>query len=527
MPLKTFNEQGNASSLLLHALQKMRQCADLPEAVRALAEEAGRLSGALRTGVFLLDESKSALLLFASWSPDKGAVDEAQQAVPVSLDADPLCYSLQMGKPYHARVDLSETLALFGSPSGYSAAFPLLACGNATLGGVLAELPEEPGHEDLCKAEMVCAYAAMLFEAFLQKKRDSSLLQTLRDDLAGIEEQRSNERSPILARIMGESAGIRQVRELILKVAPTEASLLITGETGTGKELVADAVHALSRRRSAPLVKINCAAIPAQLLESELFGHKKGAFSGAVSDQKGLLRSADGGTVLLDEVGDMPMELQAKLLRFLQEQEIRPLGDVRSYPVSIRILASTNKKLQEAMHAGEFRRDLYHRLAAFQIHIPPLRDRQEDILLLASHFLHRFALEYKRSAFGFSPESLLTLSSYSFPGNVRELINIIESAIVASDGQSGLLPIASPSAGQGQAQGWKLDLKAHLDKMEQSIIAHTLARFNGNTSKAAGALGLPRSTLTSKLRKGPVMETLAHLLQNDDSPADMTGRRRH
>ena len=487
-------------------LSTIRQSTNLPDAVLTLAEAMGDLCRAESAGVFLLDQSYSNLLLFASWSEAKGRKQEEPAGISAHLDADPLCYCLQTGKPYHARIASCRSLDVLGSRGKHCSAFPLIAGGNITLGGVLVAMSDKADAETLLNAETVCAYGAVLLDAILQKRRNSSMLQALHEDLARIQEQQNNARSPELRRILGESAGMRQVRELILKVAPTDASILVTGETGTGKELVADALHVLSRRRAQPFQKINCAAIPAQLLESELFGYKKGAFSGAINDYKGLLRSADGGTVLLDEIGDMPLELQAKLLRFLQDQEVRPLGDVRSYPISVRIVAATNSKLRESIEQGLFRRDLYHRLAAFQIYIPPLRDRQEDIIPLVSHYLQTLSAQHGRGAACLSPQSILSLSEYPFPGNVRELINILESALLSSEGSSPALSLPPLSPELSVPASWQLDLKAHLDMMEQSIIAHTMARFNGNTSKAAGALGMPRSTLNSKLRKSPVEE---------------------
>lgn len=484
-------------------LYEIRRCSGLAEAVGVLARTIGDLCRAERVGVFLLDESKNQLLLSASWPSEEECREDSQKILKLTVTDDPLCYCLQTGKSCQASPADSASMQLLGCPARHCSAFPLIGGADISLGAVLVALAEPLTNSALEAVEILCSYGAMLFDSFMQKRRDSSLLKILRDDLASVEEHRENARSPVLARLIGESDGIRHVRELILKAAPTEASVLITGETGTGKELVADAIHELSKRRAGPLCKINCAAIPAQLLESELFGYKKGAFTGAVNDSMGLLRSANGGTLFLDEIGDMPPELQAKLLRFLQNQEVRPVGSMHSYPVSIRIIAATNNNLLEAMRKGGFRSDLYHRLAAFQIHIPSLRDRQEDILILASHYLRTLCAQYKRDSASLSPHSLLALSSYSFPGNVRELINLIESAIVSADVKNPALPIALPTGDQGKQSVWKVDLKAHMEKMEQSIIAHTLEYYNGNTSKAAGALGLPRSTLNSKLRKSP------------------------
>ena len=494
---------------ILPLINDVRKCATLPEGLDTLARTLGTLCRAEKTGVFLLDESKRQLLLSALWSSGHGNARTAQESVSLDRAEDPLCYCIVTGKTYSADIIDCASMQLLDAAQAYCLAFPLIAGGNITMGGVLVTMQSAPEAAVLRAGEVLCACAGLLFGAMLQQRRDSSLLRSLGDELHSIEEQRANADSPVLGRILGQSAGIRQVRERILKVASTDASVLITGETGTGKELVADAIHHLSKRRSAPFLKVNCAALPGDLLESELFGHKKGAFSGAVSDSQGLLRSADGGTVLLDEIGDMPTDLQAKLLRVLQDQQVRPLGDVRHYPVSIRIVAATNSELREAMEQGRFRSDLYHRLAAFQINIPPLRERQEDILPLAAHFTRQLCARYEREACTLPPQTLMTLTSYSFPGNVRELVNIIENAILSADARNPGLHISLSPGEQGGRGQWSMDLKTHLVTMEQSIISHTLAHFQGNASKAAGALGIPRSTLMSKLRKGIVAKAPA------------------
>jgi len=232
--------------------------------------------------------------------------------------------------------------------------------------------------------------------------------------------------------IVGRSEAIRGVMETVIQVAPTNVSVLITGETGTGKELVARAIHRLSPRSANPFIAINCGAIPESLIESELFGHERGAFTGAVSRRKGAFEMAHGGTILLDEIGDMPLVTQVKILRALEDKEIRRIGGSESVKVDIRVLASTNVDLQEAVDEGKFRRDLYYRLKVVEIRIPPLRERREDIPLLLKTFVEKYKREHGVQFSGFSEEAIDMLVNYSWPGNVRELENLVESVVVLS-----------------------------------------------------------------------------------------------
>src|SRR5438067_11591092 len=230
--------------------------------------------------------------------------------------------------------------------------------------------------------------------------------------------------------MVGESYAMRQLREQVAMAAPTNGRVLIYGENGTGKELVARTIHALSKRRAAAFVEVNCAAIPEDLIESELFGHVRGAFTGAVADRRGRFELADGGTIFLDEIGDMSVKTQAKVLRVLQEQTMEPVGGTQRIKVDARVLAATNKDLQAEIRAGRFREDLYFRLNVIPIFVPPLRDRQEDIPLLAEHFMAEFAREYGRRAKTFDSGARSTLQGYPWPGNVRELRNVIERLMI-------------------------------------------------------------------------------------------------
>ncbi|MEW6200648.1 MAG: sigma-54 dependent transcriptional regulator, partial [bacterium] len=248
--------------------------------------------------------------------------------------------------------------------------------------------------------------------------------------------------------IIGKSKQMQNVMDLVRRVAPTDVNVLIRGETGTGKELVARAIHFNSARADKPLLALNCAAMPESLIESELFGHAKGAFTGAYANKRGLFEEAHGGTFLLDEIGELQHSLQAKLLRTLDEGMIRRVGDTRPIPVNVRLLFSTNKNLQEAVENGAFRLDLYHRVRGVEIVIPPLRERKEDIPPLIDYYLNKLALEHKREIKGISPAALALLINHRWEGNVRELINILEQAVLLSEGdilgEKEMLPLMSP-----------------------------------------------------------------------------------
>ena len=309
------------------------------------------------------------------------------------------------------------------------------------------------------------------------------------------------------SRMVGESLLMRQLREQVAMAAPTNGRVLIFGENGTGKELVARTVHAMSRRRTAAFIEVNCAAIPEELIESELFGHVKGAFTGAVADRRGKFEAANGGTIFLDEIGDMSLKTQAKVLRVLQEQVTEPVGSTSRVQVDVRVLAATNKDLGAEIRAGRFREDLYFRLNVIPIYVPPLRERSEDIPLLVDHFVSDFAIEYARSAKTVEPGAMVRLKSYRWPGNVRELRNVIERVVIMAPGQviteqdlsflSGA-SVSGPTSDDAVAPA--VPLYTARDQFEREYILRQLALQQGNISRTAEVLGVERSNLYRKMR---------------------------
>lgn len=303
--------------------------------------------------------------------------------------------------------------------------------------------------------------------------------------------------------ILGKSRPMQEVFELIRRVADSPSNLLITGESGTGKELVAKAIHYNSDRRDRPFVAVNSAAIPEQLLESELFGHMRGAFTDAKADRPGLFEEAQKGTLFLDEISELPLMLQAKLLRAIQEREIRRVGSTKSIPVDVRIIAATNLNLADEVKAKHFREDLYYRLNVIEIRLPPLRDRRDDIPLLVENFLHKCAKANRKPLQGISESSLALLIDYSWPGNVRELENIIERAVTLARGEK-IMPEDLPATVQGSRGDRRvLDDAAErtlpLQKVEWEYIKKILEKTGGNKYQAAQALGIDRKTLYRKL----------------------------
>jgi two-component system nitrogen regulation response regulator NtrX len=304
--------------------------------------------------------------------------------------------------------------------------------------------------------------------------------------------------------MVGESYVMAQLREQVAMAAPTNGRVLIYGENGTGKELVARSIHSLSRRRSGPFIEVNCAAIPEELIESELFGHVKGAFTGAVTERRGKFELADGGTLFLDEIGDMSLKTQAKVLRALQEQVVEPVGGATSVRVDVRVLAATNKELTGEIRAGRFREDLYFRLNVIPIFVPPLRDRADDVPLLAEHFMAELAREYGRRPKKLDPGAATGLRSYRWPGNVRELRNVIERLMIMVPGDTitlsdlGFLDSGLP--GTAVDGSTSLPLHEARERFEREYILRALAAQQGNMSRTAEALGVERSNLYRKMR---------------------------
>jgi formate hydrogenlyase transcriptional activator len=304
-----------------------------------------------------------------------------------------------------------------------------------------------------------------------------------------------------LSDIIGESSALQHVLAQTIRVARTDATVLILGETGTGKELIAKAIHDSSHRRNSSFVKINCAAIPAALLESEMFGHERGAFTGALCRRIGRIELAHGGTLFLDEVGDLPLELQPKLLRVLQDRQFEPLGSNKTVTVDVRLIAATNRDLTELVGNGQFRRDLFYRLCVFPIHIPPLRDRKEDIPSLIRHFVERFSRRMDRHIESISPEFVKALQEWHWPGNIRELENVIERSLILSEGKTLTVPLDELKIGSvGQTQY----SDGTLEQAEREHIVRVLRQTRGVLSGFCGAaerLGLKRTTLQSKMKR--------------------------
>jgi two-component system response regulator PilR (NtrC family) len=309
---------------------------------------------------------------------------------------------------------------------------------------------------------------------------------------------------------LGRSPAMLTVTDLVARAAPTRSTVLITGESGTGKERVARAIHGQSERRDGPFLVVNCGALPDALMESELFGHEKGAFTGAVTRHSGLFREAEGGTVLLDEVGELPASLQVKLLRVLQERSVRPVGGAHEVAIDVRVLAATNRDIEAEVAAGKFRQDLYYRLNVIRVVLPPLRERREDLPWLAEHFLQKFSSEMGKDVLAMTPDALRALERYSFPGNVRELENLIERAVALSSGRtiglgdlppevSGLAGAPTPILAELPPDG--CDLDSVLGELERRLLLAALERTGGVRKHAAALLGVTFRSIRYRLKK--------------------------
>ena len=303
--------------------------------------------------------------------------------------------------------------------------------------------------------------------------------------------------------IIGSSPAIQDLLERVAKVAVRDTSVLITGESGTGKELIAQAIHHNSPRRNHKFVALNCGGMPENILESELFGYRKGAFTGATENRKGLLETADGGTLFLDEVGNLPMNMQKTLLRFLQEREFRRLGDTTPTKVDVRLISATNSDLKTGVAEGTFREDLFYRFNVINLHLPPLRERPEDIPLLVGHFIRQQNAIFGTSFKGLTPEALEAARSYEWPGNIRQLRNVIEAAMTISSGTYIGLPelaqlIETDHPGRGESQA---DYSSALARFETEYLTHLLRKHNGNVEEASAEAGMNMATIYRKLKK--------------------------
>ncbi|MBW1972389.1 MAG: sigma-54-dependent Fis family transcriptional regulator [Deltaproteobacteria bacterium] len=304
-------------------------------------------------------------------------------------------------------------------------------------------------------------------------------------------------------KIIANSAAMIKVFDTVQMVAPTDVTVLILGESGTGKELIANAIHQLSQRKDGPFVKVNCAAIPETLLEAEMFGYVRGAFTGASTKREGRFSLANKGTIFLDEIGDMPISTQAKLLRVIQEREFEPLGSSNSIKVDVRIIAATNKDLKKEIKEGKFREDLYYRLSVVEIDVPPLRERKEDIPILAHHFLNEASKRNKINVKQFEPLAMDLLIRYNWPGNIRELENLIERGVVLSKGEFFTHDLLPPNLKEEseKTQNIAPNLLMPLKEVEKQLIINALKKTSGNKTKAAQILGITRKTLFNKIKE--------------------------
>jgi DNA-binding NtrC family response regulator len=375
------------------------------------------------------------------------------------------------------------------------------------------ELPEVPVVFLTGRASIDAAVEAIREGAydFLEKPVDPARLRVTID--RALEKRATLQEVAVLRRrlklegtdrdFIGASGSMRKVFELIRKVAPSKTSVMITGQSGTGKEMVARAIHDLSPRRERPFVAINCGAIPASLLESEIFGHEKGAFTGADARRQGCFELADGGTLFLDEIGELSFELQSKFLRVIEEERLRRLGGKSEIAVDVRVICATHRELKDLIQARAFREDLYFRLAVFQLHLPPLRERREDIPPLVQHFVEKFAGDTNKRVRGATPEALETLAAYAWPGNIRELRNTVERAMILCEGDLidvGDLPPDLVGVSP-ESPTLKVSLGQPLREVEKEYILASLRRNGGNKARTADLLGISEKTLYNKLNR--------------------------
>ena len=464
---------------------------------RTLAEAICVMDGAIAAGVYLRDYAGETLFLAGLFPEISPALEDAPRLSVENWD-DPLCYCLHTGlaASFTQAADLPESVRFIASSLNSKSykIYPIQEPnGNGT--GCSIALYRAPSRGAQAACQSLCLYAGALLALTRGRKQNGYAMQSLEKELQIVKEDKRRQQQLTL---IGDSPATHNLRSSIARVCNSNAPLLITGETGTGKSLLARMVHESGNRRGGPFLEINCGALSAGLLESELFGHIKGAFSGAVTNSKGLLRSADGGTVFLDEIGEMPPQLQVTLLQVLQEHKVRPVGGTKFYPVNMRVIAATNRDLAEAMELHEFRRDLYHRLAVLKIHIPPLRERREDIPGLCAAFLERCCQKSGRPPVHFSPEAILMLLGYSYPGNIRELESLVEQAINTASSDCLELDAEVLSSCTENTLNC-ISLSKFREIQEKWFIQKALQLYNGDIQACSKALDIHPRTLRRRL----------------------------
>jgi Nif-specific regulatory protein len=484
----------------------LTQSLDLADVAETVSEAVFRLFPACtHVGVMLWDEGSKNFIPVLTRERGKGAGES-----DIGLSRSILTRVLLEGAALlaiDARSDISSSQSIVGSHIRSTMCVPLWR-GETITGVVQADNREAAGafsEEDLETLTVLAGHASLAIENARLYQRVKIAEEQLHRENRFLKER--EEKRGRFESIVGQSAPMQRLFAQMEKVMHTSVTVCIEGETGTGKELVARAIHYGGPRKEKLFVTQNCSAIPDNLLESELFGHKKGAFTGADSDKKGLFEIADGGTIFLDEIGEMSVSLQAKLLRVLQEGEIRSVGATKSKNVDVRVVSATNRNLEEEVRQGRFREDLYYRLKVFPIHIPPLRERKDDIPVLAQHFLDRYARELNKAVQGFSQQSMDLLVSYRWPGNIRELENEAQRLVIQCDPGTFILPdLLSPRIRKVENLLDKVNphrgtLKEMMDQVERWILQESLRDHGGNKSRAAVTLGITREGLHKKLAK--------------------------
>jgi len=500
-------EERDRLSLLLEVNNTIVSVLDLHELLNAVSASLRRLVPHEYASLSLYDAETQSLQIHALDFPiSKGLL---QEGLAVPVDGSPTGKALTTRQPVFITrndiaqfgSDIARRILAEGLKSG--CCLPLISHGRPLGTLVVASLREETfPQRDAELLQHVANQIAIGVENAIAFRQVVDQANQLTEEKLYLQDEIRTEYN--FEEIIGESAALKQILAQIETVAPTDSSILILGETGTGKELIARAIHNLSARRGRTLVKVNCAAIPTGLLESELFGHEKGAFTGAITQRIGRFELAHRGTLFLDEVGDIPLELQPKLLRVLQEQEFERLGSVRTIRVDVRLVAATNVDLAQRVKDNQFRSDLYYRLNVFPVVIPPLRDRHEDIPLLVRYFAQKYARRMKKPIDTIPVKAMTALSEYHWPGNVRELENFIERAVILSRGKELQLPVAELKQRAKLVAAPVMDGLATLEHAEREHIVRALGEADwviGGPAGAAAKLGMKRTTLQSRIKK--------------------------
>jgi len=472
----------------------------LPELFRAIPASVRNAMQCDATCLSLPDREKTHLRVYGLDFPAGKGFMQDQMVLPIEGTSPGIAY--QTGKPVrfgHAPSTLAPMALKVNAAEGFeSGCFLPVIRGNRTLGilHLLDRRPDAFTEEDVEFLRQVARQVAIALENALEFSELTESKERLAEEGLYLRDEIRTEHQ--FEDILGNSSGLKQVLHQVETVAPNDTTVLIQGETGTGKELIARAIHGLSGRRDNIFVKLNCAAIPLGLLESELFGHERGAFTGAIARKVGRFEIADGGTLFLDEIGDIPLELQPKLLRVLQEQEFERLGGTRSIRTDVRLVAATNRDLSKMVEQGQFRPDLYYRLNVFPIMIPPLRERREDIPILVRYFVDKYAKAMNRKIERIPASVMDAINRYSWPGNIRELQNFMERAVILSEGSTLRPPM-------GELRETKSKSGAStLKDVEQRHILQVLRECDwvlGGAHGAAAKLGLPRTTLIYRMRR--------------------------